>query len=141
MVATDPDPPGGDGDEDSAHATVLVVEDESLIRMMLRSYLERRGYTVLEASDLPGATAHMRAHPRAIDVLITDVTLDGGHRGAEVAAELRAAQPGAPVIYMSAHPRRLVTDQMSEDAVFLRKPFTEEDLMGEILRALGDPEE
>ena len=55
-------------------ATILVVEDEDAIRLTLRDYLEKKGYTMLVASDGVGAIKQMLDHP--VDIIVTDYRMD-----------------------------------------------------------------
>lgn len=77
--------------------TVLIVEDEELVREVASAEFEDSGFTVLEAVDGDAALAHLAA--TAIDVLFTDIRLPGAIDGWEVARRARALFPGLPVIY------------------------------------------
>jgi CheY-like chemotaxis protein len=55
-------------------ANILVVEDEDAIRLTLRDYLEKKGYTLLVASDGVGAIKQMLDHP--VDIIVTDYRMD-----------------------------------------------------------------
>ena len=109
-------------------ARVLVVEDEKLVRLTVRHYLEKAGYQVLEAGD--GERAMMTANQEAFDVLLTDMTLPG-ISGQELASALTARLPTLPVIFMTAHePEDLrASGRLSEQSVALKKPFDESELV------------
>ncbi|PIE16190.1 MAG: hypothetical protein CSA66_07735 [Proteobacteria bacterium] len=125
-----PAKPGGE--------TVLVVDDEPLVRLTLRAFLEPLGYSVLEACDRAEATLVARAHEGAIDLLVSDVMLPGA-LGRDVEADLRPRFPRLLTVFMSAHPADALRDAgyVREDAVVLEKPFSEGRLMEEIDRILG----
>jgi two-component system cell cycle sensor histidine kinase/response regulator CckA len=105
-------------------ATILVVEDESSVRSIMRRTLGRLGYSILEASDGEGGLAVVRQHDTVIDLLITDVMMPGmnGHAFAEKALE---ARPGLPVIFVSGYTPDSVREPGSPiwSHAFLQKPF------------------
>ena len=119
--------------------TVLVVEDDSLVRMTVRGYLERGGYRVLDAEDGAQAITVARQTPHQIDLLVTDMVLPG-LKGPEVARRVGANQPNVRVLYMSAHPTDALqaSGRLAPDAESLQKPFTEHDLLQEVKLALGE---
>ena len=117
---------------------LLVVEDEPLIRLTLRGFLEPHGYEVVEACDLSEASLYLKRAGRPFDLVLTDVMLPGG-TGRQVAEEARLVDPALPVIFMSAHSAHLLlkSGRIPARSVLLQKPFGEDDLMAEIDRALG----
>ena len=120
-----PEPPviAPQPDADPTHATkrVLVVEDEEVIRGLVRQMLVGEGYEVLVAKD--GEEAIELAGRTTIDVLLTDLTMPkvGGR---EVAERLRESQPGLRVIYMSGYAQDLPAGPLPPATSFLGKPFT-----------------
>jgi CheY-like chemotaxis protein len=84
----------------SHHAIVLIVEDEFLVRQHIARYLEDSGCLVLEAASVEQAVAICRSGT-PVDVLFTDINLNGGGSGLEVAEAFRAARPGIGVFYTS----------------------------------------
>jgi two-component system, cell cycle sensor histidine kinase and response regulator CckA len=117
--------------------TVLIVEDEGLVRQTVRHYLARWGYQVLEAAD--GAEALDLIESRVdIDLLLTDMVLPG-LSGAELVRAAHEQRPELRVLYMSAHPKvKLVRERLLEpDAPALQKPFTEDALLAEVREVLG----
>ena len=109
-------------------ATILVVDDEPLMRSMMSRILEQDGYSVLTAEDGSDALSVFRSHEREIDLLISDVSMPGMD-GAELAAELTAKSPGLPVLLMSGFcdPERL-----RFGFEFMPKPFSMADLMARV---------
>jgi CheY-like chemotaxis protein len=107
--------------------TILVVDDEPVVRKFIRTILNRHGYKTLEASD--GEAALECASQHACDVVVSDFTMPG-MSGGELIAELRKRQYPAQYLLISA--------QMPENAgtgmTFLAKPFTPAQLMGAIER-------
>ena len=83
-------------------ATILIVEDEDLIRQPVSKMLRKKGFSVVEASDGNAAVDLIRAKGDHIDVLLLDITLPGAS-SREVFDEARRLRPGLPVIVTSAH--------------------------------------
>jgi CheY-like chemotaxis protein len=79
---------------------VLVVEDDSIVRLDIASILEGAGYAVLEAGSGEAAVALCNAGT-AIDIVITDINLGGSVSGWDVAECFRTVLPNMPVLYTS----------------------------------------
>ncbi len=120
----------GDGE------TVLVVEDDHLVRETVREYLRGAGYDVLEAGD--GLTAQQIGRSLDhLDLVLTDMVLPGT-TGAELAKQLTAMRPEARVVFMSAHPREVLLDarRLEPGDDLLHKPFGEHELLTRVREAL-----
>ncbi|MBA2460645.1 MAG: PAS domain S-box protein [Actinobacteria bacterium] len=113
-----------------AAATVLVVEDEEVVRRLVSQVLEQAGYRVLVAAD--GEEAMVLAGSHAIHVLLTDMRMPG-QSGREVADRLRASRPALKVIYMSGYADGNAFEQGVE---VLEKPFTFDVLTEKVARVL-----
>jgi two-component system, response regulator PdtaR len=109
---------------------VLVVEDEFLVRDEIVDFLRHSGCTVLEARSAEEAVALGRDYP--VDVLLTDVDLNGLGSGLDIAKALRDDQPGIGVIYVSATP--VDQERRVSDSLCFCKPYHE----GVILHACRD---
>jgi PAS domain S-box-containing protein len=104
--------------------SVLLVEDEQGVRELIRDFLVRCGYTVLEAADPVGAIALFDRHGDALQLLITDVVMPGMN-GRELAERLLAKRPGLGVLYMSGYTDdQVLAHGVARGAGFLQKPFT-----------------
>jgi PAS domain S-box-containing protein len=117
--------------------TVLVVEDEGLVRQTVNHYLTRWGYRVLEARDGAEALDIIKAQPD-IQLLLTDMVLPG-LGGAQLARDAVELRPDLRVLFMSAHPKvKLVRERsLDADAPALQKPFTEDTLIVKVREVLG----
>jgi PAS domain S-box-containing protein len=115
--------------------TILVTEDESTLRELVRVVLGRLGYRVLLAAD--AASALEIARSERIDLLVTDVVLPG-RSGLELAEAMRADAAGLRVLYMSGYTAAALEDQgrFRGDVELLEKPFTPETLGVAVRRAL-----
>ncbi len=113
-------------------ASVLLVEDEPLLRKLARSVLVEAGYRVMTAADGEEALVAAREAGDAFDALVTDVVMPR-MSGTELAARLRERVPDLKVVLTSGYPEREGRVELPAE-VFLAKPFRPDDL----LRAIGD---
>jgi two-component system cell cycle sensor histidine kinase/response regulator CckA len=104
--------------------TVLVVEDEALVRSLAVRALREKGYRVLEAGDGAGALTAAQAHKGELHLLVTDVVMPGMN-GKELADRLSAVRPELRVLYVSGYTdHAVVRHGVLEDGIaFLSKPF------------------
>jgi two-component system, cell cycle sensor histidine kinase and response regulator CckA len=122
---------------DPAGETILLVEDEPLIRELSRDMLERQGYRVILAANAKEAE-QIGYSAGSFDLLITDAVMPN-ITGTELARRLRAAHPGLKVLYISGYaddpPER---DEVGpEGAAFLQKPFSADSLGRKIRQMLS----
>ena len=112
--------------------TVLVVDDEPLIRSMVSTMLEQGGFAVITAEDGPEAIRLSRTYSGQIDLVLTDVVMPemSGH---VLARELQAENPTLPILLMSGHCER---DECAPFSV-LPKPFSVDSLLSSVRNALG----
>lgn len=106
--------------------TVLLVEDEPVVRALGRHVLFMCGYAVLEAGNGRDAVKAAEDHSGPLHILVTDVVMPGGMGGRQVADAVLARQPGARVLFTSGYTDdSVVRHGVLEDGVhFLQKPFT-----------------
>jgi len=109
----------------SGGETILLIEDEPLVRDLALEVLSSRSYQVLTARDGEEALSIARAHPTEIHLTVTDVVLPA-MSGKEVARRLRETRPGLKVLFMSGYAEEQVVHRgvVEEDVAFLAKPFT-----------------
>lgn len=109
----------------SNHAprTILVVEDDPLIRSMLHLALRRFGHRIIAAADGLEGAALLDREIHNIDLLLTDVSLPG-MRGPELADKALALRPGLKIIFASGSLFPEDTADTLNGLPFLRKPFT-----------------
>jgi len=122
----------------SGTETVLVVEDNAMLRTVARETLATAGYKVLEAGDAYTALRIAKGHKGAIDLLVTDVVMPGLN-GRELADRLLKQRPGLRVLFMSGYTNDAVVQQrvLQGDAPFLSKPFTPLVLLRKTAEVLG----
>ena len=109
--------------------TVLIVDDEPTIRMLVAEVLEELGYTALEAADGGSALQLLQSNAR-IDLLITDVGLPGAMNGRQVADAARVARPGMKVLFITGYAENAVVGngQLEQGMELVTKPFSMETL-------------
>ncbi|HWF17809.1 MAG TPA: PAS domain S-box protein [Verrucomicrobiae bacterium] len=105
--------------------TILVVEDEPPLRILVRSVLERYGYKVLDANSGVAALTIWEQHKDQIKLLLTDMVMPHGISGRELASKLLADNPDMKVIYSSGYSLAVVGKDMilQEGINFLQKPY------------------
>jgi PAS domain S-box-containing protein len=104
-------------------ATILLVEDEYLLRHAASRLLHNRGFSVIEAPDGSAALDAIRGTGNPIDVLVLDVTLPGTP-GCEVLKEARRLRPGMRVVVTSAYPKEMAVESLQTPIErFVRKPY------------------
>ncbi|MBC7252241.1 MAG: PAS domain S-box protein, partial [Anaerolineae bacterium] len=120
--------------------TILVVEDEEVVRELAVRILRKRGYTVLQAQDGAEALRVCREHQGPIHLLITDVVMPGGMSGRQVAEQLQPLQPEMKVIYMSGYTENAIVHHgvLELGAVLLQKPFTPSSLAHKVRQMLDE---
>ena len=120
--------------------TVLLVEDQTETRSVIRETLYRRGYAVIDAANGVEAVEKARQHKDPIHLLLTDVVMPemSGRRVAEI---LDAERPGIRVIYMSGYTDDAIVHHGILDAglAFMQKPFTAEALLRKVREVLEAP--
>jgi PAS domain S-box-containing protein len=120
--------------------SILVVEDELLVRTILRETLEEQGYQVIEASRETEAVALAKDSSLTIDLLLTDVVLPDSN-GRSLAESVQTIRPGLPVIYMSGYTDNAISNQgvLQPGVRFLEKPVPTAVLLRAIRGALDAP--
>jgi CheY-like chemotaxis protein len=113
---------------------VLVVEDESLVRMYAVDVLQDAGYDVIEAGNAEQALAQIEARPD-IEVMFTDVNMPGMD-GFELAREVHKRRPGIHLILTSGR-MRMDRAALPEVRAFVPKPYTAEKLTGLLSQVLS----
>jgi two-component system cell cycle sensor histidine kinase/response regulator CckA len=105
--------------------TILLVEDETSVRLLARDFLRRKGYQVYEAATGGDAEEIWRQHAGGIDLLLTDLVMPGGMNGRELAERLRAEKPDLKVIFCSGYSAAVLGDNYlpAGGERFLQKPF------------------
>ena len=126
------------GAEDRDARTILVVDDEQDILILLKLMLETHGYRALLARGAEAALRFLRQDELIVDLLLTDVVMPGMN-GTDLARAVRELRPDLPILFMSGFvDTDAVRLKVWDDAVrFLRKPFTEEVFLGNIREILG----
>lgn len=113
------------GETYSGTETILLVEDEDMVRVITREVLEGLGYNILEAEDGEEAMQTASRYKGTIDVLLTDVIMPKMN-GKVLALKLSELRPGVKVLFMSGYNDDIVSDRgvLNEDVHYLHKPFS-----------------
>jgi PAS domain S-box-containing protein len=120
--------------------TILVVEDEPIIRMLIRAILERAGYRVLEAASGVEALRVWERNRDAIQLLFTDIVMPEGINGRALSARIRAERPRLPVIFTSGYSADIAGRdlELEKGQTFLQKPASPTQLLAAIRSTIED---
>jgi CheY-like chemotaxis protein len=123
---------------ESRGETVLVVDDEAAIRMLVTEMLDELGYTVIEAVDGAGALAVLQSGA-PIDLLVTDVGLPGGLTGRQLADTARALRPALRVLFITGYAEATVLHDARVPGVrVLTKPFALDVLAAQVRELVAE---
>ena len=110
--------------------TILLAEDESLLRELGETILRQAGYKVVTAPGAEELRALVSEYSDRVDLLLTDVIMPG-LGGQELVALVKRRWPDIRILYMSGYSSEEI-DDLDRDAGFLQKPFTPGELMKKI---------
>jgi PAS domain S-box-containing protein len=118
--------------------TILVVEDDKLVRDYVLTQLQALGYVTLDAANAAEALAIVDAGHR-FDLLFTDVIMPGSMNGRQLADEIEQRRPGLKVLYTSGYTENAIIHhgRLDSGVLLLAKPYRKSDLAGMVRTALG----
>ncbi|MFK3795824.1 MULTISPECIES: response regulator [unclassified Pseudomonas] len=114
-------------------STILVVEDDDIVRMLIVDVLEELEYTVLEAADGSEALAHLQNDGEAIDLMMTDQGLPD-MKGTELASRAAALRPTLPILFASGYAENI---DVPSGMHLIGKPFSIDQLRDKVTSILG----
>ena len=117
--------------------TVLVVDDEQTVRLLMSDLLQDAGYRVLEAPDGPSGLKILQSETR-VDFLLTDVGLPGGMNGRQVADAARVLRPNLKVLFVTGYAENAVigNGHLEPGMQVITKPFSMEDLAAKVRKMI-----
>ncbi len=138
-------PRADEGEEGAAEATlgggetILLVEDDEVVRASLAGSLRHLGYVVVDAEDAAAALVVLGCQP--IDLVVTDIIMPGGMSGFDLAQTVATEHPGPGFVFMSGYADALAHNGSVpvSSGQLLRKPFNRRDLGRAIRHALDKP--
>jgi PAS domain S-box-containing protein len=119
--------------------TILVVEDDTLVRNFVTAQLQNLGYKTVAAADGPTALAQIQNGER-FDLLFTDVIMPGGMTGRQLANEVEKLRPGTKVLYTSGYSDNAIVHhgRLDDGVLLLTKPYRKAQLAQMVRQALGN---
>jgi PAS domain S-box-containing protein len=119
--------------------TILVVEDDALVRGFVITQLRSLGYRTAAACDGHEALEYVESG-LPFDLLFTDVVMPSGMTGRQLAAEVTKRQPGAKILYTSGYTENAIVHhgRLDQGVMLLSKPYRKSELAGMVRLALGD---
>jgi CheY-like chemotaxis protein len=136
VVAPTPDANGKGVAAARGSETVLLVEDDAMVRQLAMRGLEAAGFATLTANDGKEALSIVQAFPGRIDAVVTDVVMPR-MGGAELAREVRKLRPRIPVLFTSGYSEERLPSAGERGEAFLQKPYVGSKLVA-VLRQLID---
>ncbi|TCT02618.1 PAS domain-containing protein [Aquabacter spiritensis] len=127
-------------DHDGAGQTIMVVEDETVVRGLILEVLRDLGYRTIEAADGPAALELLRAG-HTIDLLVTDIGLPGVN-GRQVADAARIGRPDLKVLFMTGYAENaaIANGFLEPGMAMITKPFAMETLASRVRDMMGEPD-
>ena len=119
-----------------AAGTILLAEDEALLRELGQTILSQAGYKVLTGAGPQELLSLVEKHPDSVDLLLTDIVMPG-ISGQDLACLARKRWPEIRVLYTSGYSDEEL-DNLLGDAAFLQKPFTPTELMAKVKELIGN---
>lgn len=119
---------------DSLHSSVMIIEDEAIIALHIRSIVEGLGHSVIGVARTRSEAVALaeRAHP---ELVLADISLADGSSGIDAVKDILSAM-SVPVIFITAFPERLLTGERPEPTYLITKPFEPETVIATIGQAL-----
>ncbi len=110
---------------DKSNYTILLVEDEDMVRQMTHRVLSDQGYNVLEASEGDEAIKLCVEYQGKIHLLLTDVIMPGSYNGKELVEQIITKRPDVKVIFMSGYADDIIARHgiLETESAFIQKPF------------------
>ena len=126
------------GEDLTGGETILLVEDEDIVRDLIATVLRRHGHSVLTAAGRDEALEVAAGYSGRIDIMVTDVVMPG-KSGVELAEAMVHVRPEMPVLFISGYAENMIVQQgVSRDGVhYLPKPFDPEKLLRKIRAVLS----
>jgi PAS domain S-box-containing protein len=117
--------------------TILLVEDDEIMRSLTRKLLRDQGYTVIEASNGKAALEWAESHLGETDLLLTDVVMPIMN-GPELAERMTGSHPALKIVFMSGYTGELMgSSNILKHGILLEKPFTRTALLSTLHKTLG----
>lgn len=119
--------------------TLLVVDDEVLVRLAICAYLRECAFRVIEAANADEALIVLQEPDLKIDIVLSDVEMPGSMDGFGLAHWIRDHKPAIPIILVGSPPAAVdAAADLCESGPMLAKPYDQQILLDQIRRTLGE---
>jgi PAS domain S-box-containing protein len=135
-----PDSQAGFKEQVLGSETILLVEDEDMVRQLAERVLREHGYAVLVSSCGKEALAVAEQHSQSIELMITDVIMPGGMNGKQLADRMKTIRPEMKVLYISGYADGSLFSNAGQEAQIqlLEKPFSPQNLVRKVRQLLDE---
>ncbi|HEY4971870.1 MAG TPA: response regulator [Steroidobacteraceae bacterium] len=117
--------------------TILIVDDEVLIRMAVSDFLQECGFKVLEAGTAAEAIEMIQSNQSTLDIVFSDIRMPGEMDGFGLSKWIRQNRPGLPVILASGDAKKSdAAHELCAEEPFLRKPYDLQFVVAQIRQTL-----
>jgi len=119
--------------------TILLAEDDAVVRRLAQGVLEQQGYTILPADNGRAALSVLASHDGSVQLLLSDVVMPEMN-GRELFASISKDHPAMKVLYMSGYTENVIARRgvLEEGVQFIQKPFTVHALAAKVRETLDD---
>jgi CheY-like chemotaxis protein len=124
--------------EPEPRPVILVIEDETLVRMFASDFLDEAGFKVFEAVNADEALALLQARPD-VQAIVTDIEMPGSMNGIALAKVVRERWPRVQIVITSGREHPGADDNLPEDMAFITKPFMPSTIVN-LLRKMITPQ-
>lgn len=125
----------------TGHECILLAEDDEQVRLLVKTTLEKKGYTVMAApSGIAAAAILASTNAKPVDLLVADLLMPRDFSGLELSEHVRERYPAVRTLYMSGYPADKLPDglMLEPGAHFIHKPFSIQDLLTAVRRRLDE---
>jgi CheY-like chemotaxis protein len=122
-------------------STLLVIDDEPVVRKVACQTLRQAGYTCLEADSALAALEQLQSDPRQLDGMVVDIRLPDMN-GLNLVRLARIHRPGTPALFISGYAQPAAEEPEVQQLLqaFLPKPFTPDQLLAAVRKLLPTPQ-
>lgn len=121
--------------QDAVAGKVMIIEDEAIIAMDLRTIVEEMGHSVTGIARTRREAVALARRERP-ELVLADIQLADNSSGIDAVNDILATMPDLPVVFITAFPERLLTGKRPEPAFLITKPYSEDQVLSAVSQAM-----